>query len=149
MPVRPVEGVLRRLTKRILYPTLYYSKIEGGEYEDRLKDLNFVSFEMRRFQKDLIFAHKIYLNISDLRFKDFFVSSKKRTRGPAHKLISVKCKTDQYCYSFFHRIVAAWNSIPSNVVLSSHNEFKTFVKTNPLLFEKYLPSVVRRLRKTM
>lgn len=139
-----IEGVFHRFTKRLLYPKLYFSTIEGGSYAERLSQLNLVSLETRRLQNDLIFAHKIYLNCSDLRFEDFFTTSKKLTRGPSHKLISVKCKTDQFRYSFFNRIIPFWNVIPSNIVSASHNEFKNFVRANPCKLEKYLPSVVRR-----
>lgn len=54
-----IESVSSRFTKCLIYPNQYYNSVEGGNYEERLASLNLISFEMRRFQRDLIMAHKL------------------------------------------------------------------------------------------
>ena len=140
-----IESVQIRFTKKLLYPKQYHYTVEGGSYEDRLSTLSLVSFEMRRFQRDLFMVHKIYQHITDLNFSDFFTLSQGHG-GPCHRLSASMCKTNQLKYSFSRRILPVWNSIPTAIVNNSHSVYRTYVINNPKLLAKHLNSVVRRLQ---
>ena len=71
---------------------------------------------------------KIYYNLSDLQFDDYFIPSKRRHNLRSHKfVIQSKFYTscDQFRNFFFDRIVGIWNSLSHDLVsATSLQQFK-------------------------
>ena len=87
-------------------------------YEDRCRLLNWQTLEKRREFLSLVQCYKIVFGIDSLPFSDFFELTKCNRTRTNHdyklyvKVAILKC----YKYSFFVRIVNAWNNLPKDVV---------------------------------
>ena len=105
-----LEKVQRRASQLAL-------KQKRGEmsYEDRL--LNWQTLEKRREFLSLVQCYKIVSGIDSLPSSDFLELTKcNRTRANHdYKLVKVAI-LNCYKYSFFVRIVSAWNNLPKDVV---------------------------------
>ena len=90
-------------------------KQKRGEmsYEDRCRLLNWQTLQKSREFLSLVQCYKIVFGIDSLPFSDFFELTKcNRTRANHDYKLYVNC----YKYSFFVRIVNAWNNLPKDVV---------------------------------
>ena len=60
--------------------------ISYTSYADHLHKLGIKSLEYRRLEFDIILMFKIYHNLSDLQFDDYFIHSKRRYNLRSHEL---------------------------------------------------------------
>ena len=108
-----LEKVQRRASRLAL-------KQMRGEmsYEDRCRLLNWQTLEKRREFLSLVQCYKIVFGIDSLPFSDFFELTKCYRTRPNHdyKLYVKVAILNCYKYSFFVRIVNAWNNLPRDVV---------------------------------
>ena len=56
-------------------------------YADHLHKLGIKSLEYRRLEFDVILMFKIYHNLSDLQFDDYFIHSKRRYHLRSHEFV--------------------------------------------------------------
>ena len=103
-----IEKVQRRFTKMI--PSL-----RNLPYTERLKRLNLFSLRHRRRRGDLIQLFSLIRENSEM-VNEYYFRSRHATRGHNLKLSHSRAKLDVRKYSFFVRVVADWNSLPSEVV---------------------------------
>ena len=124
--IEKLERVQRRATKWIL-------KTEDN-YETRLKKLNLMSLENRRFLADVTFLYKALNGISNINIDSYvdFYSDADHYSFRKYDYLSLKKKytrTNLLKFSFFHRIVDAWNLLPYDTRKAvSVNIFKKGVK---------------------
>ena len=119
--IRMLEQVQRRATKCV-------HGLHHIPYEERLKILNLDSLYHRRLVNDLVCVYRLShgKHSSSLSFEDFFVSNNNTTRGHSFKLQKPMAKLNCRKFSFAHRIVTLWNSLPANIVnCKSVKKFKT------------------------
>ena len=87
-------------------------------YEDRCRLLNWQTLEKRREFLSLVQCYKIVFGIDSLPLSDFFELTKSNRTRANHdyklyaKVVTINC----YKYSFFVRLVNAWNNLPKGVV---------------------------------
>ena len=122
-----LERIQRRGTKFILGQN-------DISYEDRLKCLNMLSLEKRRYFFDVVFLYKAlngYLNIELTPLLNFY------SQADPYKLRHVDdyssklnyARTTKFKNSYFNRIVEMWNSLPLEIRLAPNLEaFKSNVK---------------------
>ena len=73
-----VERVQRRFTKRL-------PGLKTYTYARRLEHLKLPSLELRRLHADLVWCYRIYFNLVDINFDDFFTcSTVTNIRGNKH-----------------------------------------------------------------
>ena len=105
-----IERVQRRFTR--IFPDL-----RDLQYEDRLRRLNLQTLEVRRFRADLIMTYKIIHGLVAFNMEDLFeYDVMSGTRGHCLKLRSRIPRLDVRKFSFAHRVVSPWNSLPEGVV---------------------------------
>ena len=127
-----IENIQRRFTK------FAFNKcnIPYTSYEDRLRQIGYLSLRQRRKYFDLILMYKMINNISDLNFNDYFTlkSSSYCLRSHPLQIKPIKdFKCPQWTNSFFGRIPSLWNVLPSLLVNSSSlNSFKINLKDHIL-----------------
>ena len=87
-------------------------------YEDRCRLPNWQTLEKRREFLSLVQCYKIVFGIDSLPFSDFFELTKcNRTRANHDYQLYVKgAIINCHKYSFFVRIVNAWNNLPKYLV---------------------------------
>ena len=119
-----IESVQRRATGLM---------IKGKSYTERLKSLHLLTLKSRRTLLDLIFFYKCLnglLNINNL--SSFIISRDTSAYDLRNADLSFKIqytRTNVLKYSYFHRTVKAWNSLPVHVRKSeSLSEFKRLCK---------------------
>ena len=116
-----LELVQRHVTKAIL-------GYQDMDYETRLCVLGLVSLEERRRIKDLVTCYKYINGFTDVDIH-YFSPGCLRTRSSHNQKLQIQsCHSNCFMFSFFNRVVPAWNSLP-NFVISAQN---------PVLFRKYL-----------
>ena len=105
----------------------------GKSYEERLRIAGLTTLETRRVRADLIEVYKILNELENVEEGMFFerynketvCRSKYQTRGNDKKLFKKRFRLDVARYSFGHRVIQTWNSLPNEVVNgSSVNIFK-------------------------
>jgi len=64
---------------------------------------------------DLILVYKILHGLTDINLS--FQLQESNIRGHSFKLVKPCCSHDIYKHFFTNRIIAVWNSLPSDVVL--------------------------------
>ena len=110
-----IEKVQRRATRMIL-------ECKGLDYEERLIKTRLTTLETRRLRADLIQVFKIVQGLEDVDEEIFFTRVDKNpihaTRGHSFKLFKSRFNTDSAKFSFGHRIVSTWNSLPNDIVQS-------------------------------
>ena len=130
--IRCVEKVQRLFTRNLLKKL----NIKYNSYNDRLKQLNLESLEMRRLQYDLIMIYKILNNLIDLNFDQFFRLMKTRYNLRHHRFALQNpslAKTSILRNMFKYRVINAWNSLSDTAVSSkSLDIFKTSLKSENL-----------------
>ena len=107
--IAQLENAQRRATR--LVPDL-----RDRCYEDRLRALNLPSLLYRRRRMDMIQTFCIMTGIDDLEASDFFTMNSRETRGHGMKIMKQPSRLNLRKFSFSHRVVDDWNSLPSKVV---------------------------------
>ncbi|XP_053395748.1 uncharacterized protein LOC128555936 [Mercenaria mercenaria] len=105
-----VENLQKRATKMI--PGLSHLN-----YEERLRKLKLPTLSYRRARGDMIEVYKLlnkkyYFNEKEL----LTLNEHCTTRGNSMKLYKSRPRLDIRKYSFSHRVVDMWNSLPDNVI---------------------------------
>ena len=122
-----LERIQRRGTKFILGQN-------DISYEDRLKCLNMLSLEKRRYLFDVVFLYKVlngYLNIELTPLLNFYSKADpyKFRHVDDYSLKRNYARTTKFKNSYFNRIVEVWNSLPLEIRLAPNLEaFKSKVK---------------------
>jgi hypothetical protein len=107
-----IESVQRTFTKKI-------HSLKDLSYNERLVACGLELLELRRLKRDLILVFKIFRNLIDLDFNSFFyLAHLSGTRGHRYKLYPKFVKSSRALFSFSHRVVHAWNSLPVLVIES-------------------------------
>ena len=68
---------------------------------------------------DMIQTFRIMTGIDDLEASDFFTMNSRETRGHGKKIMKQPSRLNLGKFSFSHRVVDDWNSLPSKVVQES------------------------------
>ena len=124
--IEKLERVQRRATKFIL-------KTEDT-YACRLNKLNLLSLEKRRLLADVTFLYKALNGIIDINvepYVDFYKETDRYSFRHSDKLtLKMRyARTNVLKFSFFHRVVGTWNSLPLSIrEATSVNSFKALVK---------------------
>ena len=111
-----LEHIQRRGTKFILGKRNF-------TYDERLKCLNLLSLEKRRYLFDVTFLYKAlygYLNVDVSLFLNFYSQDDPyRLRHVDDYSLKMNfVRTTNFKYTYFNRIVEMWNSIPLDIRLS-------------------------------
>nr|VZI39668.1 unnamed protein product [Spirometra erinaceieuropaei] len=110
-------GILEKVQRRA-------TKLVSGQwslpYETRLANLDLFPLSYRQLRGDLIQAFRIVRNQSCcLAFGDFFeLATTTNLRGHPLKLRVAGARLDTRKFFFSNRVVAAWNALPEDVVMS-------------------------------
>jgi ribonuclease P/MRP protein subunit RPP40 len=126
--IKLLESVQRKFTKRL--PG--YSLVS---YQDRLKQLNLESLELRRLRIDLSYTYKILFGLIDVNASDFFTlaNNDHNTRGHAYKLSTHCSRLDIRKFYFSERVVKPWNNLQADPEhFSSFINFKRFLYKSDL-----------------
>ena len=116
--IKAIESVQRNVTKRLC-------GLQKFSYGDRIRALEVSSLRARRDYIDLVEMFKIIHSYSVCGHVAVPTRSAYATRGHAYRLEQCKCSLNSYRFSFFVRVVKAWNCLPRKVVDSkSLNQFK-------------------------
>ena len=110
-----LESAQKKFTRNIFLRC----NIPFDSYADRLNKLGITSLEYRRLEFDNILMFKIYHNLSDLPFDNYFEHCDKMYNLRSHdfKINSTFCaNTDQYRNFFFIRIIKVWNNLLHDLV---------------------------------
>ena len=118
MDINKIEQVQRRFTKRL-------AGLANFSYPERLNILNIQSLEARRLRADLIYVYKLLHNIVSSDYKQFFTLKDSVTRGHNWSLVKPNCKIDCLKFSFAHRVINPWNSLPRDMVNALNIEIFT------------------------
>ena len=115
-----IERVQRRATKMI-------HKIKDLPYLERLRYLRLPSLKYRRLRGDLIQCFKIVKGFDNIDIKSLIFKNRSN-RGHPYTL-TVLCRRSQLRSNVFsHRIVNAWNNLPSFIVMSNTvDQFKSLL----------------------
>ena len=118
--VKTLERVQRRASK--LVPAL-----RNFSYEDRLKKIDILPLEQRRFRGDLIETYKILHGMENIDKEIFFESAKlTKLRGHSLKLFKKRSRLAVRKNFFSQRVIDCWNTLPNNIVEApSLGTFKT------------------------
>jgi len=97
------------------------------EYEERLRKLNLPTLTYRRLRGDMIEVFKIVTNKYDqAACSNLFDTNPHSTRGHSYKLFKKRANTNPRKYSFTHRVINPWNSLPEWVVEAQNvKQFET------------------------
>ena len=114
-----LEQVQRRATRLI-------PDVRNLPYHDRLTCLGLTTLELRRIRGDMLQVFKFLSGSSSLCKCDYLeVCDNSRVRGHSKKLVKCFSRLDVRKFSFSHRVVNEWNSLPEWVINStSVNCFK-------------------------
>ena len=123
-----IEKVQRRATKLIL-------ALKELDYKERLRQLKLPTLKCKRYRDDLIQVFKIINGIDDLKFEDFFTTTKlDSTKNSEHKLYVHFAKTETRKFAFSNRVAPTWNSLLTCTKKApSMNQFKSLLDKDPNL----------------
>ena len=86
-------------------------------YAERLNYLKDETLELRRLKQDLITIFKIFNNLLNVNFSEFFeFSTYGTTRGHSLELVKPGSKNNAQEFLFACRRVSCWNSLPDCAV---------------------------------
>ena len=111
--------LLESIQKKFSRNVFILWNIPYTSYADRLHKLGIKSLEYRRLAFDDILIFKIYHNLSDLQFDDYFTHSRRRCNLRSHEFViqsKFYASCDQFRNFFFNRIAGIWNSLPYDLV---------------------------------
>jgi hypothetical protein len=106
-----IENVQRRATKLI-------PGFKDLDYSERLRRLKLPTLAYRRLRGDMIEMYKILTGKYDPRVAKFIKMNTNDNRGHPYKIYKHHIRLDIRKYSFVHRSVNMWNSLPRGVVLA-------------------------------
>ena len=118
--IEKIERVQRRMCRCI-------PSIKTFSYRDQLSYLGIFSLETRRIRFQLIIIFKMFKNIINLNFDNFFhLVPNKRTRGHSAS-ISIKHSNNNYRRDFFSvSSIELWNMLPESAIgASTVTQFKS------------------------
>ena len=108
-----LEQVQRRATRLI-------PEVRNLPYHVRLKRLGLTTLEVRRIRGDMLQVYKFLSDRNPLTSCSYLkVQSNSRVRGHCKKLVKCFARLDIRKFSFSHRVVNEWNSLPEWVVNST------------------------------
>ena len=121
--IEKLECVQRNVTRWIID--------KDTPYEDRLKSLKLATLVQRREFLSLVQLFKFIKGHSSVNTNNYISFSNRQSRkSHQFKLYKPFSRTDIFKYSFWHRHIDTWNSLPSSVVeLDSINAFKKALKS--------------------
>ena len=87
--------------------------------------------ETRRLQHQLVFLYKIKYNLLNISLPQHLVVPCTRTRNSdPNKFVEIPTRINTYAYSFYPRVIRAWNLLPNEILrLSSIDTFHQAVST--------------------
>ena len=93
--------------------------------------LGWQTLETRRLQHQLVFLYKIKYNLLNISLPQHLVVPCTRTRNSdPNKFVQIPTRINTYAYSFYPRIIRAWNLLPNEILrLSSIDTFHQAVNT--------------------
>ena len=116
--ITAVENIQRRATKML-------PGLANLPYEERLKQLKLPSLQYRRKRGDMIETWKFLQKIYKADCPWFTLVENSSTRGHPLKLKKQRPNTIRHANIFSNRVIDAWNSLPSDIVMApSINSFK-------------------------
>ena len=119
-------GVLQDIERVQKLATKHIRGCKNMSYMDRLKHLQLPTLKYRRLRGDMIEVYKILMMYDESIVPHLPKNSDVRTRGNSCKLLVERCKYNVRKFSFCHRIISVWNSLPKSVIESeSVNSFKS------------------------
>ena len=119
--IEKVEKVQRRATKMI-------KEIRHLSYQERLKECNLMTLEMRRRRYDLIETFKIVKEIYAVNKEKFFKMRENPTRGHKQKIYKQHSRLNIRKYFYTQRVVNDWNKLPEEAVnATTLTQFKTVI----------------------
>ena len=110
-----LESVQKRFTRNICV----HCNIPFVSYQDHLYKLNIKSLEYRRLVFDLIYVYKIFHNLVEVCFNDFFQLGNNQYNLHRHSWSIKPCNKpsiDRYCNFFLNRICPVWNKLLQQIV---------------------------------
>ena len=133
-----LEAIQRRATKQI-------PGFEHLSYSERLRKLKLPTLSYRRARGDLIQVFKLlHCEVGfDKSLPNFFdLSHNTHLRGHSKKIFVHGSNKDIRKFSFKHRVVKIWNSLPENVIDSAtvwqfENNLDKYWKNQPILYDDY------------
>ena len=93
--------------------------------------LGWQTLETRRLQHQLVFLYKIKYNLLNISLSQHLVVPCTRTRNSdPNKFVQIPTRINTYAYSFYPRVIRAWNLLPNEILrLSSIDTFHQAVST--------------------
>ena len=115
--VGEIEAIQKRAIKLI-------RGSKGLSYEEKMRWLQLPILKYRHFRGDLLEIHKIFNNMYDVKtVPTLTLNLDKRTRENSFKLIVERSQYDLRKFSFYNRVIRAWNSLPDSVVVADSTKF--------------------------
>ena len=109
-----IESVQRRFTKSL-------KSLNKLPYNERLRVAGLESLELRRLKCDLCLTFSLLHGLVDFDYTTLFeLRHGDRTRGHHLKLVVRSTKLNCFKYFFANRVVPAWNSLPTEVHVTSN-----------------------------
>ena len=123
---------LEKIQKRFTTIAFNRCNIPFTSYEDRLQKIGYLSLQNRRLLLDLVYLYKIIHRLCELKFDDYFTSSRPQYNLRSHSFQikpKLNYKSSHFHNSFFHRVPSSWNGLPSAIIESkSLSNFKHLLK---------------------
>ena len=119
-----IEKVQRRATRLI-------TGLKNVHYPDRLLKFNLLNMENRLLARDLCLVYSTLTSANPYCF--FFPARSTITRGHQFKLHKLFARKTVRKNSFSHRVIDAWNKLPSAIVSASTLKLFKRLLTNHLL----------------
>ena len=129
-----IENVQRRATRQL-------PGMSDLSYSERLRKLKLPTLAYRRVRGDMIELFKILTGKYDPEVSNFIrLSDNTTTRGHNYKLFKTRTRLNTRKYSFVHRSVDLWNSLPLSVVSATtvrsfESRLDKHWKNQPLYYE--------------
>ena len=99
-------------------------------YEERLRQLELPTLAFRRHRGDIIEVYKLYNSYDSEPGRILRLAKDNTTRRHKFELDKEFSKTRRRSSSFSRRVVAPWNKLPEEIVLSTNiNTFKNKLET--------------------
>ena len=121
---RMLERIQRRWTRQV-------RGLEDVPYEQRLRELNLFSVQGRLLRADLIMVWKIFNGQCAASPEQLFTLNPSPRRGHPLKIFVPRTNLDIRKRSFAIRVIADWNSLPTETVMaSSLDTFKRLLQSD-------------------
>ena len=114
--IKKLERVQRVATKMV-------PELRDLTYEERLKEMELPTLQVRRERGDLIMMYKVVNGMEKIDRPDLVVGlgeQSRQTRGHSKRVRKSQSLRDIRKYSFPHRSVDVWNSLSEEVVLAAN-----------------------------